>query len=230
MVIQVLSSIAAVYLWPGSRRLAAVIVCWFMPLMMCVIDGIDTGLLLLWLVLWQRWEEKKPLFAGLALAMCIAKFHLFLLFPLLLFRYRRWKVIQGALIGFCGLMLLSFIAGGWNWPLQYLKVIAMPEVSPGRNLMLNIHGLLPPSFELPAVIVVVLLTTFVVWKLDYTAGVAGVLLGSLLCSYHAYIMDGVVLLPALFLIIERNRPHWLSHVAAILITPLPWIVMLLRAQ
>ncbi|HWC99822.1 MAG TPA: glycosyltransferase family 87 protein [Candidatus Sulfopaludibacter sp.] len=226
---QVLTIVGAVWLWPGSRRLALVVICWSLPLLMCLADGADTALLLFWLVLWLRLEcENRPFSAGMALALCIAKFHLFLFLPLLLFRHRRWRVMQGAVAGICGLVILSFIAGGWHWPTEYFHVLTTPGINPGRYHMPNLHGLMPPGVEFPAMLLTLILCSVAIFKLNYTAGLIVSLFGSLLCSYHAYVMDGVILCPAIILLIERRHSRWLSYLAGILVTPIPWIAVLIR--
>jgi len=76
------------------------------PILTCLTFGTDTALLFLWLVLWRRMEStNRPVWAGVALALCVAKFHLFSLLPLLLLRYRRWPVIKGSAIGVAALWL-----------------------------------------------------------------------------------------------------------------------------
>jgi hypothetical protein len=98
---------------------------------MCLGDGTDTLFLFLWLVLWHRLEAKyRPTWAGLALSLCIAKFHLFLLLPLALVRHRRWSEIRGSAIGISILLTVSFIGAGWRWPAEYFRVLTLPELNP----------------------------------------------------------------------------------------------------
>jgi Glycosyltransferase family 87 len=228
--LQLLAVIAAVWLWPGSRRTAVVVVCWSLPVLTCLVDGADTTMLFLWLVLWRRLESQdRPVLAGMALALCIAKFHLFLFLPLLLLRHRRWLVLQGSAIGILVLSALSVAADGWRWPVDFLHVLMMPDINPGQAVMPNLHGLVP-GFEVPAIILTVILTGVAIYKLDYLNALAVALAGSLLCSYHAYVMDAVILLPAIILLIELHRSRWPSIVAGIFMTPIPWAAVLLRGQ
>jgi hypothetical protein len=228
--LQLIAVIAAVWLWPGSRRAAMIVVCWSLPVLLCLADAADTTLLLLWLVLWRRLESRnRPVLAGVALALCIAKFHLFLFLPLLLLRNRRWLVLKGAAMGVVSCLALSFAAGGWRWPIEFLHVLMRPGINPSLAGMPTIHGFFP-GFEVPLVAVTAILICVAILKLDYLDALVATLAGSLLCSYHAYVMDAVILVPATILVIERHRSRWLSFVAAVFTTPLPWVAMYLRGR
>jgi hypothetical protein len=229
LAIQMAGVAAAICSWPGSRKLAMIVICWSLPVIMCFADGTDTPLVLLWLVLWRRLEVKnRHVWAGLALALCIAKFHLFLILPLLLFRHRRWLVIKGLVIGASALLGLSFLSAGWRWPVGYLHVLTASRINPGRAVMPNIHGLVPPELETPMVILVVMLSCAAIFKLDYSDALIVTFFGSFLCSYHAYVMDGVVLLPAILLAIEKYYSRWPAYIAGLFATPIPWVAVLLR--
>ena len=102
--------------------------------------------------------------------------------------------------------------------------------------MPNIHGLAPPGWELPLVILTLILACVAIFRLDYIDGTVAALAGSFLCSYHAYVMDGVMLLPAIMLVIERyGRPRRMplggrlaACIAGVLTTPIPWITVMMR--
>jgi len=232
LAINIAAVATAVWLWPGSRKLAAIVACWSFPVFMCLGDGTDTLFLFLWLVLWRRSELKNRQFwAGLALSLCVAKFHLFLLLPLALVRHRRWSEIRGSAIGISILLIASFVGAGWHWPAQYLHVLTLPELNPARVVMPNIHGLVSPGLETPMVALTLILTCLAILKLDYTDSTIAALIGSFLCSYHAYVMDGVILLPVILMVIEKHRsrpPTWPAYAAAFFITPIPWLAVLMR--
>ena len=232
LAINIAAVAAAVWFWPGSRKLAAIVTCWSFPVFMCLGDGTDTPFLFLWLVLWRRLELKnRQVWAGLALSLCMAKFHLFLLLPLLLFRHRRWSTMRGSAIGATILLSVSFIGAGWRWPAEYFHVLTLPGLNPSRAIMPNIHGLVSSGLEAPLVVLTFILTCLAILKLDYTDSTIAALIGSFLCSYHAYVMDGVILLPVIMLVIEKYRsrsPAWPAYVAALFITPIPWLAVLMR--
>src|ERR1051326_8567628 len=72
--------------------------------------------------------KQRDFAGGLVLSLCLIKFHLFVLAPLVLLRYRRWRAAGGAALG-CGILLLiSFVAAGPNWPAEYWKVLRDPQL------------------------------------------------------------------------------------------------------
>jgi hypothetical protein len=79
------------WLWRRpSRRDAAMFTALSLPLGITIFNGQDTPFLLLWIALALHLQDKdRPFLAGLAFSLCAAKFHLFVLLPLLLFGQRR---------------------------------------------------------------------------------------------------------------------------------------------
>ena len=222
-----------VALWPLSpRSLAALICSWSLPLAAGLANGQDAPLLLLWLALSQKLEQAdRPFGAGLALSMCAAKFHLFLLLPVLFFRHRRWAVVAGGVTGGIVLAALCAIAGGWDWPADYLRALRDPSINPNPRVMPNLHGLLfgaPGWLEIIALLAVVLAAVVLIARTDYLTGLTVALAGSLLLSYHAYTADAVILIPAILIIIESSRAILLRCAAFIFASPLPWLLLLKR--
>ena len=81
------------------------------------------------------------------------------------------------------------------------------------------------------VVLTSILTCWAILHLDYSDSTIAALIGSFLCSYHAYVMDGVILLPVIMLVIEKYRsrpPAWPAYVAAFFITPIPWLAVMMR--
>ena len=199
-----------------------------MPVLTCLAQGADTLLLVLWLVLWWRLAKRnRPVLAGLTLALCVAKFHLFLFLPILLIRFRRWQVLKGAVVGISILLGWSFVAGGWHWPIDIFHVLAPPGINPGPLAMPNIHGLFP-RLEIPLTLVTVVLAVVAIFKLNYADALAVSSVASRLCSYHSYVMDGVILIPAIVLMLERHWARWPSVIAATVATPVPGLALLHR--
>jgi Glycosyltransferase family 87 len=200
--------IAFIWIWPHNPRwITAMAVSWFLPVMAALGTGQDAICILFWLGVWQRLEPKRPFLSGLAIALCTAKFHLFLLLPVYLIANRKWRVIAGASTGIAALLALSFLANGWTWPMDYLRVLSNPIIHTGQSHMYSLHGLLSLPFtgELAVSVVVALLAIWGIWKLRPAYGLAIALSGGLLLSYHAYLMDCVVLLPGALLMFGRNQ-------------------------
>jgi hypothetical protein len=216
-----------ILLWPHSRRSVTAAVCaWSMPLALGLTNGQDAPILLLWLALSERFQESgKPFLAGLILSLCSAKFHLFLLLPLLYLIHRRWPVLAGFSAGGAVLLALSFVAGGWDWPAAYLRVLQLPEINPARWFMPNLHGFVPSGIaEWIAMAVVAAGAILAMSRLDYLTGLAVALTGGLLLSYHAYLQDALILIPAILIALNQERPI-VRNAALALATPLPWILM-----
>jgi hypothetical protein len=220
-------------LWPHSNRsLNALVCCWSLPLAAGLANGQDAPLLLLWLALSQKLEAGgRSFWAGLALSMCAAKFHLFLLVPLLLFYRRRWAILAGGVVGGIILLALCCVAGGWDWPVHYWQALSDPTIHPSPRLMPNVHGFLsnaPFWLEALASALVVLAALAVMAHVDYLTGFAVALAGSLLISYHAYTADAVILIPAILIILEYSRSALPRYAALIFASPVPWLLLLKR--
>ncbi|MCU1339133.1 MAG: hypothetical protein JWO19_4714 [Bryobacterales bacterium] len=221
--------IGFILLWPHSKTpLTAVVCCWSMPLALGLANGQDAPLLLLWLALSERFQESgKPFLAGAILSLCTAKFHLFLLLPLLYLIHRRWPVLAGFSAGCALLAALCWVAGGWDWPAAYLRVLQLPEINPARWFMPNIHGFFPSGVsEWIAMVVVAAGAILAISRLDYLTGLAVAITGSLLLSYHAYFQDALILIPAI-LIALNYRTAIVRYAGTALATPLPWVLMVL---
>jgi hypothetical protein len=231
--LRVVAVVGFVILWPHSTRsLTALICCWSLPLAAGLANGQDAPLLLLWLAWSQKLERTGHSFwGGLALSMCAAKFHLFLLLPLLLVCNRRWALLAGGMAGGAALIALSFIGGGWDWPAHYLKALSDPAIHPSLGLMPNLHGFLsvwPVWLQIAAAISVGLVALVAMIRTDYLSGFAIALAGSLLLSYHAYTADAVILIPAILIVIEYSRRVLMRYAAFILASPVPWLLLLRR--
>jgi Glycosyltransferase family 87 len=218
-----------ILLWPHSKpSLTAVVCCWSMPLALGLTNGQDAPLLLLWLALSERFQKfEKPFLAGAILSLCTAKFHLFLLLPLLYLIHRKWPVLAGMSAGCAVLAALSWVAGGWGWPAAYLRVLLVPDINPARWFMPNLHGFFPSGApEWVAMVIVASGAILMISRLDYLTGLAVALTGGLLLSYHAYFQDALLLIPAI-LIALKHANAILRYAGAALATPLPWVLMLL---
>jgi hypothetical protein len=219
--------------WPHAERsLTALVCCWSMPLAAGLANGQDAPLLLLWIGLAAWLEEtERPFAGGLALSLCAAKFHLFLLLPLVLWRHRRWRVLQGGLTGGIVLAVLCWFSGGWDWPVRYIRAISGSAIHPNPQLMPNLHGFLadtPSWLEVVLSLLVVGGALILIPRTDYFTGLAIALGGSLLISYHAYTADAVTLVPAALLLIPYAGAAVLRYLAIAVSTPIPWLLLLRR--
>jgi Glycosyltransferase family 87 len=214
-----------------SRRDAMMFTALSLPLGISFCNGQDTPFLLLWIALALHWQGKgRPFLAGLAFSLCAAKFHLFVLLPLLFFGQRRWRMTAGLATGAAALLAVSFAVAGAAWPVEYFATLTDGRVHPAIDQMPNLHGVfggLPHAalLEIIAGLAVVAGAWHVVRRSSFEIGLATVLAGGVLLSYHAYRADCLVLLPAALLVLAANPSHSARVLGTVLLTPLVYTGM-----
>ncbi len=203
-----------------------------LPAFQSLMNGQDTPLLLLWIALAVYWERKdKPFAAGCILSLCAAKYHLFTLLPLLFLAQRRWRMATGFATGATCLVVLSFAVAGLHWPAEYYRTLTDSDVHPDVTSMPNLHGLLfglPASWALQIIgVVAVAVSGWQVMKrTSFLHGLATALIGGLLISYHSYLSDCALLLPAATVIYSQTRNRWLQLLCAVLLTPFLYFLLI----
>ena len=228
-VARILAVVGFVFLWPHNRRpVTAAVCCWSFPLAVAIANAQDVPFVLLGIGLWQRLEHMhRPFWAGLALSLCVAKFNLILLLPVLLMVHGRRRVMAGCAAGGLLLGALSFAAAPWDWPARYFHVLLNPALDTGQSHMPNIHGLgLSLGWELALCLAVALAVAVAARRAGYLESLALVLMGSLLVSHHAYIADGLILIPAILILSDQVRRPVLRWASLALASPLPWLLLL----
>ena len=222
-----------VLLWRiPSRPDALAFTALSLPAFQSLMNGQDTPLLLLWVAVAVRLYQKDREFAaGCVLALCASKYHLFALVPVLILAQRRWGMLRGLATGGGILLFVSFAAAGWNWPLEYIATLADSSVHPDPSRMPNLHGMLwdaPMSFALQMLLtaVIVILTWYAARRTSFLQGLALALSGGLLISYHAYLSDCALLLPAAMIVYAQIKSRWVQVFAALLLTPFLYLFIL----
>ena len=220
-----------VALWPLADRLRALAVaCWSFPAAMVLAFGQDTLLFLffaalaLWLLI--RGFDRS---AGMVLSLCLIKPHLAVLLPVWLVATRKWRAVWAAVAGVTAILLVSFAIEGIDWPKRFLALVPrladaplkMPTL---RGLLWLVGGGLVPQIVLGFVILAALL--YLGCRLDLTSGAALALAGGLLLSFHAYLYDAVLLLPALLVTWEGDDRPSLRMWSLLLFTPVPYLLLL----
>jgi glycosyl transferase family 87 len=224
---------AVVALWPLSRweRLAAAL-CWSVPTVMCLTFGQDSMLFLFFVALGLRLLlSGREFWAGVALSACAAKPQLALLFPILLAARGKWRAVLGGATGGAVILLVSFAVEGTGWPGLLLALSGTPEFNPAADRMPTLTGLLSMfGGSAPLVIAGALAVAAGCWllgrQLPLPAAMALTLAGGLLVSPHAYAYDALLLLPALMLPFEGDYPLWMQTWAVLLMTPIPYLILL----
>jgi hypothetical protein len=202
---------------------------------MSIFIGHETVFLLLALtVSYLLAERGRLLSAGAVLALVLAKFHLLLLFPVLLIMQRRFRLFAGFCVTGLVLVALSAWLGGWQGVGNYVDLLlSNNEVEywhPEADRMPNLWSMplswgLPQAAHLPfsiiacalAVAAVMRATGSELWRL-YALGTAG----SLLVAPHTWWYDFTLMLLPVWLIYQYSRNR-VSRIAAVLIaSPVPF--------
>ena len=232
LVMQVGVVIAFMVLWRiPSRTYGVIFTLLSLPVFFSLVTGQDSLFLLLWIALAVRYHEQgKPFMAGVFFSFCAIKFHLFMFLPLLFIGQRRWRMFGGAASGGLVLIAISFLAAGARWPLDYLATLTNPASNPAPALMVNFHGLFHgvsggSVIELVSCLAVAAAVWLVMKKATFLEGLAIVLVGGLLASYHTYTGDCVLLVPACSIIVSSMADHWTVLWAALAIFPGLYIVL-----
>lgn len=225
-----LSCLAAfVWIWPFTHwRHTAIACCWSLPLAFSFVLGQDLPLVLLAVTAAFRLLLSKRLFAaGMVLAVCAIKPHLFLLLPLLIVGSRLWPMAGGLLTGGAALTIVSFFAGGFRWPLEFLRNALSQEITP-MTINTTLHGLAKGNLaiELSLAGAVALATWVSVRRGGVQYGFAAILVGGSLAAHHAYLQDWVITLPALLLILARSAHEWQRLSTILLLAPLIYAPLL----
>jgi len=214
------------WLWPAPKLAAITVVCWSLPISAALTQGQDTILLLLWVgIAAALLGRGRDFAAGLVLSLCAAKFHLFLLLPVLLLGRRLWHAGYGMLAGGCVLAAISFGLGGVHWPSQFLTVALDSRINPHPWLMPNLHGMLYGAAGGGAAEAALsVLVAAMVWYIARNAAslqiaLAAALVGGLLTSHHAYLPDAVLLLPASLTVGFAAQTRWLRILAVLVMLP-----------
>jgi len=223
-----------VRLYPiGTRTHLAIACCWSYPLLFSVAIGQDLGFMLLLLgATLHTLHAGKRLLAGLILSLCLIKFNLVLLLPLLFLGKREWRLAAGFSMGTAFLLMISFI-GRWDWPQAYAALILDPAVSPASYLMPNLHNL---AANVPGrVLVEVFLSLTViaaVWcivrRARFDVALAATLLGSILLTRHVYVQDCAILVGSLVTLFECFSTPVVRTCSIILLLPITYMLIVIQ--
>jgi hypothetical protein len=225
--------LAFIALWPGAAPATRwLFCCWSLPAFVAVFGGQDDLILLLWIALSARLlRAGKPFSAGMVLALCSSKFHLFLLVPVVLLAQCRWRVLCGVSAGLAALLAISFGVAGPTWPWNFYQVLADVRISAGLSHMPNLHSMVAGAGQLalPVQIAATLalaagmfLAARAARSLEAPLGVA--LMAGVLVGFHGYLADGALFLPGLMALSSATAAYarWPSLVLA---TPIPWALL-----
>lgn len=224
------------WLWAGRQwgTDALVFGAVFLPTALGIAHGQDCVLLLAISILSYRFaEQKRDLAAGLILGAGLIKFHLFLLWPLVMLVQKRWRMLSGWCSTAGILAGASLLLGGRDGLAGYFRLLTNPHLerlNPSAELTICVHGLAlnlaGGNMGLRAVLVAAVVVLVVVgvrgaplWR---TWAIAAT--GSLLVPPHVYGYDAGLLLLPLWLAVFESRQRFTRIAATVLITPLPFLM------
>jgi Glycosyltransferase family 87 len=207
-----------------------------LPALAALVEGQDTPLLVAFiggvLLLIRRGRD---LAAGLLLSLCAIKFHLFLLIPLLLLVKRRWRILGGAAIGTALLTVLAALVAGPGSLKAYVGTLRSNVANPYAAMMPNLHGLitvLQASPMLEAALSLLVIAAFLGIALrteNFELLFGTAIVFGLQVSFHAEMMDDVLLLPAFAAIVSQSSSPSLRTAMALILTPIPYFCALAGA-
>lgn len=197
-VVNVLATGIFIGCWRGDCGVTVVL---FTPLLICLALGQDVPIVLaafagaIWLI-----RRNRFFLAGLIMALCAVKFHLFLFFPLVLISLRLWRLAGGLAAGGTVLAATGFLIQG-NWLPGFLAMLRMNErYQDSRSYMVGITGLLwHVPFAALWIALAILAAAVALWfcirKMEAGEAMALALLAGVLLSLHAFMYDLGFLLP-----------------------------------
>lgn len=185
------------------------------PLLLAVIGG--------FVLLTRRGRDFA---AGLVLALCAIKFHLFVFVPLLLLLERRWRILLGLCAGSVALALAGGITliGSWLKLMFSATITGIPvwKLSPAPN----IHGLVTvlganSALEYLLVALVIAAFLWLCFRVDNFELLLGVsLVCGLLVSFHSFTYDDLLLMPVLVLVAPVRI---LREITGLALTPIAFL-------
>ena len=221
--------VAFIWLWPTPAfKMRLAFACFALPAFSCFVTGQDDLFLLLWIagaVLLHRKGRKFA--AGALFSLCAMKFHLFLLTPVLILSRRAWTFGRGLLAGGATLTLVSFVAGGWAWPLEMLETSTNPDFTPNAHIMPNLAGVLNGvenalAWEMLIGVAIAIAFWFIARSSNFEYALAGSLVGGVLLSHHSYLADCALLIPAALVGLAEGKSPAVRLAGAALLTPITY--------
>ena len=221
------------FFWPVKSRLWAwAAMAWSVSAAMCLAFGQDSMFFLFFVALGLKLLLRKHDFAaGLVLSLCASKPHLALALPVLLAARRNWRAMAGGMAGGALLLLVSTAVEGPQWLNRLLILARLSSFDPAGERMPNLRGLLSAvhlgmGVEVALALIALGATYYLCRRVPLATGAALALAVGLWAGHHSYSYDCLLLLPVLLLPFEEPLPMPLREWAALLLTPVPYLLLL----
>lgn len=203
----------------------------YLPTALGIAHGQDCVLILLIVVgVYALANREQHFLSGVVLGAGLIKFHLFLLWPIMLLIQRRWRMLAGACAAVVAEGLVSLALAGPGGLTKYVALLRMTglrHLSPSPELMINVRGLaLNLGIDSIAAtglltLAAAVLTAAACWRAPLWRAVASASAGSLLVAPHVYGYDAGLLLAGLWLAVFEGGARGPRITATVLLTPLP---------
>ncbi len=203
----------------------------FYPAMFGIVQGQDTCLYTLLLVLGLGFLQKgRDITAGSILSLGLYKFNLFLLIPVFLILKKRYRAFvsfagSGILLAMCSVLLSE--------PDQYIKLLQNIQAytigfSPASMISVRglFHTLKTPFLYFPATCIIVISSLIAIQRLNMAEAFGVAVIGSIMISYHVAWYDGALaIIPIMLALRKEGRmfkvipaimllfPYWDSYPA-----------------
>jgi len=173
-------------------------------------------------------QAKRPVLAGLCLAFCTIKFHLFVFTPISLLMHRKWRFAASAVMGIAIELAISFAVAGWHWPIEYAEFLTNPVLHPAPYVLPNVYGIAGAWVPLRVLLTVTLAvsTVYLCHRANsFPAAFTLCVFAGLLAGPHSYIQDyALLLLIPLFL--QPDAPL-VRQLSLVLLSPFPYFLLML---
>jgi hypothetical protein len=211
----------------------------YLPTALGIAHGQDCALILaVVLGVYALANRGQHFLSGLMLGVGLIKFHLFLLWPVMLLIQRRWRMLAGACAAVTVELLISLLLAGPSGMVKYVALLRMSDLrhlSPSPELMINVRSIALNLFADNIAVsglltaIAVFLTVAACWGAPLWRAVAAASAGSLLVAPHVYGYDAGLLLVGLWLAMFESNTPGPRILATVLITPLPMLLALAGA-
>jgi hypothetical protein len=208
----------------------------YLPTALGIAHGQDCVLILLIVLgVYALAHRGQHFLSGVLLGAGLIKFHLFLLWPVMLLIQRRWRMLAGACAAVTAELLISLVLAGPSGMVKYAALLRMSDLrhlSPSPELMINVRSIALNLFADNIAVsglltgLAVFLTVAACWGAPLWRAVSAASAGSLLVAPHVYGYDAGLLLVGLWLAMFESNARGLRIMATVLITPIPMLLAL----
>ena len=213
------------------RKYIALTLCWSLPLANALSISNDSPLILQLIALsLLAWRKGQHMLAGLALGLCLTKFHFLVFLPFLLLQRKYWRVLAGFSIPATLALVINFLVQP-DWIVLFWRCLHLPQENMNAvpdhmpNFYSVFFGTGHPKY---GVILGVLFVTIALWpicrRLSFELVMPLCIVGGVLAAPHTNNFDSLLTIPA-FLLVAQFCPS-LRFPSVLLLSPAAGFVYL----